>query len=165
MPFHPEHYARLRLREEDAADLSGMAAGSLVSAWSGGNTVLIRREPAFLYGSVLDDGVGLIWAVTSPLIERLFLLVTRIGRVRIQALFDAGAHRVEAYCHRENRRSLRWLTRGLGFTVEGLMRRSGPNGQDRYLLSVLPEEWRYGASAARSLPMLSALEERFAPGG
>lgn len=125
--------------------------------------MLMCREPAIIYSSVLDEGVGLIWAVTSPLTERLSLLVTRLGRTHIQALFDAGAHRVEAYCHRENRRSLRWLTRSLGFTVEGLMRRSGPNGQDRYLLSVLPEEWRYGASAMRSLKVLSALGARVRP--
>lgn len=154
--FAPEHYTRLILRREDAADLSALPANNLVSGWSGGSTVLVKGEPAFIYGSIFDEGVGLIWAVTSPRTDRLGLLITRLARARIQALFNMGAHRVEAYCHRINRRSLRWLTRSLGFTVEGLMRRSGPNGQDRYMLSILPEEWRHKASAARCKRMLDA---------
>lgn len=156
-PFLPEHYARLPLRPEDAADLSDIPAQRLVSGWEGGNTVFVGDRPAFIYGIVLEEGVGLLWAVTSPLTERLALLITRLGRVHVQALLDAGAHRVEAYCHKDNRRSLRWLTRCLGFSVEGLMRRCGPNGQDRFLLSLLPGEWRYGASAARNRRILEKL--------
>lgn len=156
-PFVPEHYPRLLLRPEDAADLAGIPAERLVSGWSGGKTVFVGDRPAFIYGAVLEDGVGLLWAVTSPLTERLALLITRLGRVHVQTLMEAGAHRVEAYCHRENRRSMRWLTRSLGFSVEGLMRRSGPNGQDRYLLSLLPEEWRHGASASRNRRILTNL--------
>lgn len=142
VPFAPEHFARLRLRPEDAADLAGIPAARLVRGWAGGSTVLLGETPAFVYGSLYDDGVGLIWAATSPLADVLPLLLTRLGRSLVGRLFEQGAHRVEAYCHKHNTRSLRWLTRSLAFHVEGLMRRSGPNGQDRYLLSILPEEWQ-----------------------
>lgn len=151
VPFVPEHYRRMRLRKEDAADLAGLSPASLVSGWSGGSTVLLGDAPAFLYGALLDEGVGVIWAVTSPLTGRLGLLITRIGRETVRTLFDRGAHRVEAYCHKDNTRSLRWLTRCLGFTVEGLMRRCGPNRQDRYLLSVLPDEWRFAGRRRMSV--------------
>lgn len=152
--FVPEHYGRLRLRPEDAADLTGIQASTLISGWKNGNTLLLGDEPVMIFGSLMDEGVGLIWAVTSPLIARFSLLVTRLGRVHIQSLFDAGAHRVEAYCHKNNTRSLGWLTRSLGMSVEGLMRRSGSNAQDRYLLSALPDDWPYRESASRCRKVL-----------
>lgn len=142
-PFEAAHFLRMPLRHEDEADLAGLNFTDLCDSWAAGTTVLLDDEPAFFYGTDLDEGVGMIWAVTSPQTDLLPLFITRLARARIQGLFNAGAHRVEAYCHKDNRRSLRWLTESLGFTIEGLMRKSGPNAQDRYLMSLLPGEATY----------------------
>lgn len=143
--YEPRHWIRFNIRAEDDADLNGIPMrdifnGTNLLCW---RTVLIGSDPAFFFKTELEDGVGTINAITSPLVDQIPLLITRLGRSKIKRLFEQGAHRVEAYCHAGNERSLRWLTRSLGMTIEGLMRQSGPNAQDRYLLSILPGEVHY----------------------
>lgn len=140
VPFEPGHFGRMILREEDAEDLKGIPAADLCASWRNFSTVMLDGSPAFLFGTELDGGSGVIYAITSPSVDRLGLFITKLARFEIAGLFDQGAHRVEAYCHARNMRSLNWLTKSLGMTIEGLMRKSGPNAQDRYLLSILPHE-------------------------
>lgn len=139
--FEPEHFERMPVRAEDAADFAGMNPGPLLEGWKKGRTVLYRGEPAFFYGARIDFGTGYLWAVSSVLTDRLPLLTVRLGRATVRSLFNAGCHRVEAYCHAGNLRSLNWLTRSLGFSVEGVMRKCGPNRQDRFLLSILRNDY------------------------
>lgn len=144
VPFGPEHMRRFMPRPEDAADLEGIEIADLCADWHGWSTVMVDDcAPAFFFGTELEDGVGVIYAVTSPLVDNMGLFITKLARFEITSLFDQGAHRVEAYCHVGNMRSLKWLTQSLGMTVEGLMRKSGQNAQDRYLLSILPDEVKY----------------------
>lgn len=135
--FEPEHYQRIRLRREDARDLQGLSEESLFEAWKGGRTLLYGDEVVLFYGTGIHQGTGYIWTVTSDLVGKLPLLVTRLGLNMIRALFKSGCHRIEVFCHSKNQRSLNWLTRSLGFRVEGLLRKSGPNRQDRYILSIV----------------------------
>lgn len=137
--FEPEHFLTMRLRKEDALDLEGIDREALISSWQGGRTVLKDGQPAFIFGYTAVEGVVSIWAVTSPLVHDLGLMFTRLAKTAIRGFLRAGAHRVEAYCHADNVRSLAWLTRSLGMRVEGLMRRCGPNKQDRFLLSITTE--------------------------
>lgn len=139
--FKPEHFACIRLREEDAVDLAGIEAGQLLGGWAAGRTLLKDEEPAFIYGYCENQGTILLWALSSPLVETLPLLVTRLARNGIVGFLEAGAHRVEVYCHIDNIRSLAWLTRSLGFRVEGLMKRCGPNRQDRFILAITDEDF------------------------
>lgn len=135
--FTPEHYDAMPLRAEDAADLAGIDRESLLRGWEGGSTLLYNGEPAFFYGGRVEKGCGYLWAVSSPLAEKLPLLAVKLGREMVGRLLRAGCHRVEAYCHTRNARSLAWLTRSLGFSVEGVARKSGPNAQDRFLLAIV----------------------------
>lgn len=135
--FEPEHFRRIRLRREDARDLQGLPEEGLLEAWQGGRTLLYGGEVVLFYGTGMHQGTGYIWTVTSDLVEKLPLLVTRLGLGMIRALFKSGCHRIEVFCHAQNQRSLNWLTRSLGFRVEGLLRKSGPNLQDRYILAIV----------------------------
>ena len=137
--FAPEHFDAMVLRTEDATDLAGVEREVLLRSWEGGFTVLYNNEPAFFYGGWMEQGCGVLWAVSSPLTDKLPLLAVKLGRQKVRQLLDAGCHRVEAYCHTHNARSLRWLTRSLGFSVEGIARKSGPNAQDRFILSVIAQ--------------------------
>jgi hypothetical protein len=134
--FAPEHFRRMRLRREDAADIAGIDASQLMHYWRNGRTLLYGDVPAMLFGYEENQGTIVLWAVTSPLVRSLPLFITRLARSFIGDVLRGGAHRVEVYCHVDNARSLRWLTRGLGFHLEGLVRRCGPNRQDRFLLSL-----------------------------
>lgn len=140
--FEPEHFSTIRLRMEDAADLDGIDTAWLLSGWAGGRTVLKNGEPAFFYGYRAIYGTICMWAVSSPLVDSMPLLITRLGKSGIREMFKAGAHRIEVYCHIGNTRSLAWLTRCLGFRLEGLMRRTGPNRQDRFLLALTDIDYR-----------------------
>ncbi|MCC8194718.1 MAG: GNAT family N-acetyltransferase [Deltaproteobacteria bacterium] len=135
--FEPEHYDAMPLRAEDAEDLAGMDRESLLEGWEGGFTVMYNGEPAFFYGGSMDRGCGMLWAVSSPLADKLPLLVVKLAREMVKRLLDAGCHRIEAYCHTHNARSLAWLTRSVGFSAEGVIRKSGPNAQDRFILSIV----------------------------
>ncbi|SBV99051.1 hypothetical protein KL86DPRO_11501 [uncultured delta proteobacterium] len=135
--FKPEHYDAMPLRAEDAMDLAGIDRAFLLQGWEGGHTLLYNGEPAFFYGGWMEQGCGLLWAVSSPLTDKLPVLTVKLGREMIGRLLRAGCHRVEAYCHTHNAKSLAWLTRSLGFSVEGVARKSGPNAQDRFLLSIV----------------------------
>lgn len=137
--FIPGHFASMVLRKEDAADLAGIDPETLYVGWRDGRTVFVNGKIAFVYGAEARHGTGFLWAVTTAETENTPLFATRLGRNVIRALFRSGCHRVEANCHVRNTRSLAWLTRSLGFTVEGVMRKCGPNKQDRYLLSILQE--------------------------
>lgn len=138
--FEPEHFARITLRKEDALDIKGLETEALLRGWVDGRSVLYGDQVVCFYGVSINDGVGQIWSVTSPLAERLPLLITRIGQGLVKSLIRYGCHRVEVFCHVKNKRSLRWLTRCLGFRVEGLLRQSGPNRQDRYILAIVNKE-------------------------
>lgn len=138
--FIPEHFDAMVLRAADAADLAGVDRETLLEAWRGGRTVFVDGAVAFFYGARARHGTGWLWAVTSPVGEKVPLLAVRLGKNMLRALFNAGCHRVETLCHTGNARSLAWLTRSLGFTVEGLLRQCGPNRQDRYVLSVIARD-------------------------
>lgn len=137
--FVPEHYKAMTLRAEDAADLAGIDKAVLFDSWQGGRTLFVNGEVAFFYGAVARMGTGSLWAVTSPQTQTVPLLATRLAKSMIRALLKSGCHRIEATCHVANARSLAWLTRSLGFVVEGVMRSHGPNRQDRYLLAIVGE--------------------------
>lgn len=138
--FIPDHFKTMTLRKEDAADLAGIDRKILYAGWKGGRTVFVDADVAFIYGAEMRHGTGFLWAVTSPKTQGVPLLATRLAKGVIRALGNAGCHRIEANCHVNNTRSLTWLTRSLGFSVEGVMRRSGPNKQDRYLLAITTGE-------------------------
>lgn len=116
VPFEPWHFFQMELRPEDAADLAGINMDEVVYGWKDGVTLLYQDEPAFICGAVNDAGVITLWALSSPVIEQLPLYLVKEARALIGRLFAAGAHRIEVYCHKDNRRSFDWLRRSLGFT-------------------------------------------------
>lgn len=135
--FAPEHFDAMTPRKEDAADIAGVPRETLLAGWEGGRTVFVDGEAAFIYGARVSGGTALLWAMTAKGAERVPLFATRLAKMTTAALFRAGCHRIEAYCHVRNARSLSWLTRSLGFSVEGLLRKSGPNAEDRFILSII----------------------------
>lgn len=139
--FIPQHFYRMRLRREDALDLAGIEREDLLRSWVGGRVLLKGDDTVMIYGYTVCMGTASLWAVTSPLLNSLPLLVTRLAKRGIRGLFRAGAHRVEVYCHAGNSRSLVWLTRCLGFRIEGLMRGCGPNRQDRFMLALTDKDY------------------------
>lgn len=137
VPFEDWHYMVMDVRKEDDLDLRGADLGDLFEGWKTCETVLVDGEPAFFYGSLVENGRGYLWAVTSHFVDKMPLYCTRRARARVREMFQQGAYVVEAYCHKANARGLRWLRRGLGMSVVGEM------DADRWWLSVKPEDVRY----------------------
>ena len=149
VPFRPAHFSALPLREEDEKDFRGIDIDTLLECWADSVTYLYEGKPILIYGGSLQGGVASIHLVGSSAFGRLPLCICKEARKRVAELFAAGAHRVEAYCHEDNKRSLMWLVRMLGFRVEGLMRKSGPNAQGRFLLSLIDDDFNGGALGDR----------------
>lgn len=153
--FEPCHFYTMRLRKEDTADFAGLDREELVQLWKHGRTLLHQEEPILIYGFTENRGTASLWAVTSQQTDSYPLFITRLALNGMARLFRLGIHRIEVYCHCKNGRSLAWLTRMLGFQVEGLMRHCGPNKQDRFLLAMTEPDWkkRNEQSNARSMRM------------
>lgn len=142
VPFEQDHFFRMPLRPEDEADLDGLDMLGLFPSWQGGFTALYDDKPVCIFGGNYDEGVVTMWAVTGLLTDRLPLAVTKEARALITAFFNRGAHRIQVYCHKDNKKSFDWLQRALGFSLEGFMRKSGPNKQDRFLFSLVDDDFR-----------------------
>lgn len=135
VPFEDSHFYRMRLREEDAADLIGADVSKLLREWreTGTETAMLDGDPAFIFGSCIrKDGNGYLWAVATPLVDKCALYATKRTRARVQEMFVQGAKQVEAYCHKSNERALRWLTKGIGMRVMGDL------DESRYWLVITP---------------------------
>lgn len=138
VPFEPGHLAALELRPADGADMAGLDLAGLAGTWAGHPawTVLDGTRVVACYGAVVRGGTATLWALTSREVERHPLRATRTGRALVRWLTGPmGCHRVEALVHVGNVRSRRWLARMLGLRCEGLLRASGPNRQDRFLMA------------------------------
>lgn len=70
-------------------------------------------------------------------VPRLFDRVFRYAFTRL------GAGRLTAEVNIDNQRCIR-LACGLGFKVEGVKRRAGPQGQDKVILGLTAEDWING---------------------
>ncbi len=137
VPFLPEHFYVLELRGIDALDIAGLDMEQYFELWqaNGAKTIFVNGQVAGIFGSLANAGVGLIYGLSSDMIARIPLFVTKIIKEMVEGLLVSGCHRIEAYCHQDNERSVLWLTRSLGFKVEGLLCKSGANAQNRYILA------------------------------
>ena len=84
-------------------------------------------------------GVCLGWAYTTAGVEAIGLAYTRGTRRAIDSVMRSGQyHRMEVWCWTGHRTSQRWV-KAMGFQCEGIMRRTGTEGEDVALWSRIIE--------------------------
>ena len=145
-PFEIAHLADMELREPDRRALEGVGdIEAYIAQWMKvgiGFTAFVNSRPICAGGVVmLRQGVGEVWALTTPLVETYPLAAARFAMGPTLAMICKALelHRVQVSvqrCHRASRR----LVERLGFTCEGPMHRYGSNGEDYVLYAAWPED-------------------------
>ena len=115
--LRPETYHRFSLREEDPA-VTGLCGGKVI----------------FCCGIVIfRPGLGEAWSVVCLEIRDYSGAFREIRRVFEKGIVDYGLHRVESHVRADDVVSVRF-NKHLGFRIEGLCRKWGPDGEDYFLM-------------------------------
>jgi hypothetical protein len=137
-PMLPTDALDIELRRWDAADLAGadLAALGRRLAWDSLVAWTLEESGGIVAcGGVLTVPgmpIGEVWAVTSDRVVRRARSCLRAARDGIARADGSGLVRLQTLVLPENRAAVRFIER-LGFAREGLLRRCGHNGLDRYL--------------------------------
>ena len=127
-PFKIDHVKNLRPHDQKLIQIAAFADDNSPS-YSG----FVDDEYAFSAGIVQAFGVGTVWVVTTPLVEKYPLWFSKAVRNMLNAGTDLyKLQRVQATVLKENKQAVKWIE-FLGFKREGLMRKYV--GGDHYLYS------------------------------
>ena len=127
-PFKIDDVKNLREYDQKLLKIAGFSDDNSPS-YSG----FVDDEYAFSAGIVESLGVGTVWVITTPLVEKYPLWFTKAVRNMLNAGKDLyKLQRVQATVLKENKKAVKWIE-FLGFQREGLMRKYV--GGDHYLYS------------------------------
>ena len=127
-PFKIDDVKNLREFDQKLLKIAGFADDNSPS-YSG----FVDDEYAFSAGIVESLGVGTVWVITTPLVEKYPLWFTKAVRNMLNAGKDLyKLQRIQATVLKENKKAVKWIE-FLGFEREGLMRKYV--GGDHYLYS------------------------------
>lgn len=137
VPFEPEHFDGMELRYPGAVRGYGPGYRELLDRymqWGPAWTLMRDGKPVMSGGIIiLWPGVGEAWTLMSKRISECPLAVVKTLRQCIaEAIGKHGLRRIQATARRGDDRALA-LLHVLGFKVEGLMPRYGPDGEDYYM--------------------------------
>ena len=125
-PFKIDDVKNLRPHDQKFIQIAGFADDNSPS-YSG----FVDDEYAFSAGIVDSLGVGTVWVLTTPLVEKYPLWFSKAVRNMLNAGTDLyKLERVQATVLKENKKAVKWIE-FLGFEREGLMRKYV--GGDHYL--------------------------------
>ena len=127
-PFKIDDVKNLREFDQKLLKIAGFADDN-----SPGYSGFVDDEYAFSAGIVESLGVGTVWVITTPLVEKYPLWFTKAVRNMLNAGKDLyKLQRIQATVLKENKKAIKWIE-FLGFEREGLMRKYV--GGDHYLYS------------------------------
>ena len=127
-PFKIDDVKNLREFDQKLLKIAGFADDNSPS-YSG----FVDDEYAFSAGIVESLGVGTVWVLTTPLVEKYPLWFSKAVRNMLNAGTDLyKLQRIQATVLKENTKAIKWIE-FLGFEREGLMRKYV--GGDHYLYS------------------------------
>ena len=125
-PFKIDDVKNLRSHDQKLLKIAGFADDN-----SPGYSGFVDDEYAFSAGIVESLGVGTVWVLTTPLVEKYPLWFSKAVRNMLNAGTDLyKLERVQATVLKENKKAIKWIE-FLGFEREGLMRKYV--GGDHYL--------------------------------
>ncbi len=138
VPFRPEHFDDMKLRDPGAVNGYGPGYRELMARYPemGPAWTLLRDErPVFSGGIViLWNGVGEAWTLMSERVREYPLAVVKTIRFCIdEAVRSYQLRRVQATVKKHDDRAIA-LLHAVGFKIEGLMEQYGPDGEDYYMV-------------------------------
>jgi hypothetical protein len=99
-------------------------------------TVILHGKPAAVFGTVsIWEGVGEMWMLCEERFRKYGKSMTRAALAYTDCTVIAGnLHRLQITVRCADLRAVRWAM-VLGFEIEGMMKRYGPDQSDFYLMS------------------------------
>lgn len=99
-------------------------------------TVILHGKPTAIMGAVpLWNGVEEMWVQIEERARQFPVLMTKIAKeYRDYRVIAGNLHRLQITVRCADMRAVRWA-RCIGFTIDGMMMRYGPDGSDYYLMS------------------------------
>jgi len=136
-PFEPMDAYLIKLRELDKEDYAGLDYFGLVFGYWNASQVkwTITADGAVVAcGGVRMAGAeGTAWILSSDLVNAHRYVFHKTVKRWLDDMFKVyGAQRIATLVLPKNKTSRHWLKR-LGMRPEGLVRKCGPNGLDRFL--------------------------------
>lgn len=129
IPFLPEHATQIRLQPQQAQVISYASAtyaAQLKRAGPAATAEVDGRIIACAGIAAHGFGIGTLWALVSPDIQRY---AVRLDRALQRLIEVPNLRRIEASTEKDFERACHWLEH-LGFVNEGPLHRYGPNGED-----------------------------------
>lgn len=99
-------------------------------------TMIVHGKPAACFGSVkIWDGVEEMWLLIDDRARKMAKTLTKSAIEFVDFRAIAGnLHRLQITVRCEDMRAVRWA-RAIGFSIDGMMMKYGPDGSDYYLMS------------------------------
>ena len=99
-------------------------------------TVILHGKPTAVFGTVsIWDGVGEMWMLCEERFRKYGKSMTRAALDYIDCTVIAGnLHRLQITVRCADLRAVRWAM-ALGFEIDGMLKRYGPDQSDFYMMS------------------------------
>lgn len=140
VPFHEAHLMSLKITDEYSQSISKtIPILEMVKAQAKGGdafTAILHGTPVACFGSVhIWNGVEEMWLLIEERGRKVALSMTKAAiAYRDFRVISGNLHRLQITVRCEDMRAVRWA-RAIGFTIDGMMMRYGPDGSDYYLMS------------------------------
>lgn len=140
LPFARHHADRIKIETEDVLVVAdGSPPGDILdqqSRMGPAVTVFLDGKPVGIFGFVsIWRGVAEAWFVADEQVRTIPMTMTRIGRkVMDIAKISMGLHRIQITVRTSDRRAESWAY-AIGFDLECVMRKYGPDGMDYLLMT------------------------------
>jgi hypothetical protein len=140
VPFHEAHLMSLNITNEYSQTISKvLPINQMIAAQAKhGNafTAILHGNPVACFGSVrIWGGVEEMWLLMEERGRKVAVSLTKAAiAYRDFRVISANLHRLQITVRCEDIRAVRWA-RAIGFTIDGMMMKYGPDGSDYYLMS------------------------------
>ena len=124
--YEPFHSYEINLREQDKLSTAELNHDPELCA-TGPAITLIAEEIIACIGYLSQNGVGNMWMLTSPLIEKYkFWMYRNMKYVLDELVMKQDIHRLQAVVRASNEPAHRWIQH-LGFEKEGVLKKFTPD--------------------------------------
>ena len=140
VPFHEAHLMSLNITNKYSQTISKVIPiTEMVKAQAkhgSAFTAILHGMPVACFGSVrIWNGVEEMWLLMEERGRDVAVSLTKAAiAYRDFRVISGNLHRLQITVRCEDMRAVRWA-KAIGFTIDGMMMKYGPDGSDYYLMS------------------------------
>jgi hypothetical protein len=140
VPFNAGHVAVMNITAQNYQSISkGLDVGRMLEMQANSGhaiTAILHGRPVACFGSVkIWTGVEEMWCFLEERARKYPLVLTKAAiDYRDFRVLSASLHRLQITVRCKDKRAVRW-GQAIGFEIEGLMKKYGPDQADFYMMS------------------------------